>query len=343
MPMTAEMALSTLSDSDDARLAGPRVRSRLDELQELLAEDLAWVERVIAEVSRQGVSPATDAARHLVTRGGKRVRPVMVLLAAACFGEARDGARHMALVSELIHSATLLHDDVTDEGRERRGAKASRLIYGNAVSVLAGDLMLVHALQRTLDHAPALMPELVGTLRSLVDGEVLQLKGRTQLDLTEATYEAILRGKTASLFVFAARVGGYFGGADSDQLRALASFGENVGMAFQLVDDALDYEGKATGKTLASDLKEGKVTLPLVLAATREPALASLVARVHQGDEGPLDAVRAAVVSSGVCADVRARARALTDVATCALERLPRSAAQQLLIRIAEELVTRGE
>jgi octaprenyl-diphosphate synthase len=188
---------------------------------------------------------------------------VALLLSAACFGPIPQAARELSVVAELVHSATLLHDDVVDEGLERRGAPAARRIWGNAVSVLGGDLLLVHALERTLTHAPAVLPDLVLTLRRLVDGEVIQLRGRNELDVREATYERILRDKTASLFAFATRAGARLGGAGSDAQVKLGEFGELLGVAFQLVDDVLDYQGEDTGKHLFQDLREGKLTLPL--------------------------------------------------------------------------------
>ncbi|MBN1608933.1 MAG: polyprenyl synthetase family protein, partial [Polyangiaceae bacterium] len=241
MTLPVQSAIDVLYGSRDAQRADPGLRRRLHDVQALLAEDLGWVEQGLADLSEQGVSPATDAAQHLVRRGGKRIRPLTMLLSSACFGKIPPSVRRVAMVTELLHSATLLHDDVADEGMVRRGVVTSRLLWGNAVSVLSGDLLLVHALAQTLDHAPEIMPDLVTTLRELVDGEVLQLRGRTALDLSEETYERILRGKTASLFVFAARSGARLAGAREEACDALAAFGLALGMAFQLVDDVLDY------------------------------------------------------------------------------------------------------
>src|SRR5262249_53591947 len=159
----------------------------------------------------------------------------------------------LAVVAELIHLATLLHDDVIDDGQERRGLPTSRRLWGNAVSVLAGDLLLTHALERTSGVGDReVLADLFRTLRTLVDGEVVQLRGRTRVDVTEATYFRIVRDKTASLFAWAARAGARVAGAPPRVVEALGDFGVHLGVAFQLVDDALDYAGDsaATGKTL---------------------------------------------------------------------------------------------
>jgi octaprenyl-diphosphate synthase len=282
------------------------------------------------------------AAHHLVARGGKRVRPITLLLSAKCFGSTEGRAfSELAAVVELAHSATLLHDDVIDEGMERRGAPTSRRVYGNGISVLSGDLLLVNALSRTQRAAPELVPELISTLRQLVEGEIIQLKGRTELDVSEATYERILKDKTASLFAFSCRAGALLAGASAEQADALAAFGEGIGIAFQLVDDVIDYDGSESGKTLFADLLEGKLTLPLVLAIQGDPTLKALVAQIHGGDESVVAEVSRRVVQSGSCEEVRARARAHTASAIGALRRLPESPARKLLEVVALEMTKR--
>lgn len=248
----------------------------------------------------------------------------------------------MAVVSELVHSATLLHDDVVDEGTERRGIPASRLIWGNAVSVLAGDLFLVHALDRTARHAPEVMPDLIETLRSLVNGEIVQLRGRTALDLSERTYERILRDKTGSLFAWATRTGARLGGAGVEEQQRFSLFGERVGMAFQLVDDVLDYTGEQTGKSLFMDLGEGKVTLPLVLAVARVPELIGPLRRIYAGDREPVSAVSRAVIECGACEETRRRATELTLSALAALASVDPNPARKLLEQVAGALVGRA-
>jgi octaprenyl-diphosphate synthase len=229
--LVLEAAVSTLSEASVATQAGPRVAERLATIQALLADDLRWAEDTLSEVCADGPAPGIDAARHLVVRGGKRVRPMALLLSAACFGSISAVAREMAVVAELVHSATLLHDDVIDDGMERRGATTARLLWGNAASVLGGDLLLVHALDRTARLAPDLMPTLIQTLRRLVDGEIVQLRGRTELDLSEATYQRILQDKTASLFAWSTGTGARIAGADATDQERLAAFGEQLGLS----------------------------------------------------------------------------------------------------------------
>lgn len=311
-------------------------------MEALLAEDMEALEQGLIAAVERGPQPAVDAALHLVRQGGKRVRPVALLLSAACFGPIPRAARELAIVVELVHSATLLHDDVVDDGLERRGAPAARRLWGNAVSVLAGDLLLAHALERTLAVAPEAMADLVSTFRRLADGEVVQLRGRRRLDVSEATYTRILRDKTASLFGWATRMGARTGGASPEEQQRLGTFGEKLGVAFQLVDDVLDYAGEQSGKTLLADLAEGKVTLPLILAVHRLPGLETDVRRLHQGDPAPLESIRQAVLASGACEEVRWRARCATDEAVAALAGVPTGPARTVLAGVAAELAERA-
>jgi octaprenyl-diphosphate synthase len=321
---------------------GVRAEQRLAEVAALFADDLTWVEAELGRASRTGPAPSSDAARHLIERGGKRLRPLSLLLSAACFGRIPPSARQLGVVAELVHSATLLHDDVIDDGTERRGAPASRILWGNGVSVLGGDLLLVNALERTAEHAPEIMPELVATLRRLVEGEIIQLRGRVELDVTEDTYERILRDKTASLFAWATRTGARLAGAELAAVEAMSSFGEQLGIAFQLVDDVLDYTGEASGKTLFADLRQGKLTLPLVLAAKADPELMQPLKRIFAGDQEPVARLSQSVIASGACDEVRRRAREHTTRAIDALEIVTMSPARSLLTSVASELAARA-
>jgi octaprenyl-diphosphate synthase len=270
--MNTAAAVAELRETATVDRVGMRPAQRLADIHALFAEEMGWVDAELRLLAATGVTPATDSARHLLEAGGKRVRPLAVLLAAGCFGEIPEAARHVAAVSELIHLATLLHDDVIDDAPVRRGKPTARTLWGNAVSVLAGDLLLTHALERTSRVAPgSVLVELFATLRKLVDGEVVQLRGRTEIDVRPATYFAIVRDKTASLFVWATRSGAAIAGAPKEAVDALGAYGEHIGTAFQLVDDLLDYAGEGTGKALFTDLGEGKITLPLLLAIEREP------------------------------------------------------------------------
>jgi octaprenyl-diphosphate synthase len=263
------------------------------------------------------------------------------MLAASAFGPVTAATRTVALVSEMVHTATLLHDDVTDDGMERRGAATSRRLWGNAVSVLAGDLLLVHAISRTFTEVPAIVTGLLVTLREMVDGEVLQLRGRTELLVSESHYNQVARGKTASLFAWAARSGALTGGAPIQHAESLSRFGEKLGLAFQMVDDVLDFVGDSTGKTSLADLREGKVSLPLVYAVERCPEIKQDLLAIHNGDSAPIDRVAARVIKSGACDQVRSLAKVLTHEAVTALRSIGDSAPLRLLEGVASDLVAR--
>ena len=318
--------------------------ARVDAIRELLEEEVEFVEKALRDAAAEGEAPGTLAARHLVVAGGQRIRPMALLLSAACFGDIPPAARELAVVVEMVHAATLLHDDVIDDGDTRRGVPTARRLYGNAVSVLAGDLMLTHALDRTARHAVDVLPDLLVTLRRLVDGEVIQLRGRTSLDLSEATYNRILLDKTASLFGWATGAGARVAGAGAKDVEHLVAFGELLGTAFQLVDDALDYEGdgRRMGKPLLADLREGKVTLPLALTALHTPSLLADVALVRAGNDEVIEEISRKVRASGACAEVRRRASVATARARTCLSKLTPSAARELLDVVTIQLTGRG-
>jgi octaprenyl-diphosphate synthase len=344
--MDAPTAVAELRRAASREAAGQRPAQRLTDIHALFAEEMAWVDAHLHEVVGSGVAPATTSARHLLDAGGKRVRPLAVLLAAGCFGAIPDGARDLAVVAELIHLATLLHDDVVDDAALRRGRPTARTVFGNAVSVLAGDLLLTHALERTSAVAPpVVLRELFATLRRLVDGEVIQLRGRSEIDVRPATYFTVVRDKTASLFVWATRAGATIAGAPRESVDALGAFGEHVGVAFQLVDDLLDYTGDpdATGKALHADLDEGKLTLPLLLAIEREPTLARHLEPARSRDALAAARLVEAVHAHRTCDEVRRAARAETDLGLLALATLPPSCARDLLGAIAAELADRAK
>lgn len=344
--MTLSNALPTLQETAQPALVGELPAARVAEIRSFVSYEMAEVEELLRQRVQAGTTPAREAAHHLVDSGGKRVRPLGLLLAAACFGSLDERTRDLATAAELVHMATLLHDDVIDDGDQRRGRPTSRRVWGNAVSVLAGDMLLVEALRlasiRPDDQVT--WTELVATLGRLVDGEIVQLRGRTAVSLEEATYFEIVRGKTASLFEWSLRAGARCGGAPIVAIDALGRFGASLGIAFQLVDDLLDYEGDAgkTGKTLFADLAEGKVTLPLIRAAAMTDSdVATLVGRVRAGDADAARDLGIRVRESGACDRVRVLARAETDRALAELAVVPRSAASEALADVARGLAAR--
>lgn len=351
--MSFATALSTLTETASVDRVGERPVARLADVRSLVSRELAETEKLIGELLARGIEPAGSAAAHLFESGGKRVRPLALMLAAACFGRIDARTRDLAAASELVHMATLLHDDVIDDGDLRRSRPTSRKVWGNAVSVLAGDLLLVESLRLcasargTSEGATGddeTWRELVATLGRLVDGEVIQLRGRSGVSLDESTYFAIIQGKTASLFEWALRAGARTGGAKAAEIDALGRFGAHIGVAFQLVDDVLDYDGEAatTGKALLADLAEGKVTLPLLRAAklTRED-FPALVARVREGDAEAATRLATLVRSSGACAEVRDLARKETSSALAELEIIPACRERDVLADVAHGLAAR--
>ncbi len=337
----AEAGARILSAVAEERVS-PVVMERLYSIAALFGEDLRIVAEELEKAVHDGVPRATDAAAHLLAAGGKRVRPMTVLLAAACFGPIAKPARELAVVAELVHLATLLHDDVVDDGMDRRGLPASRLLWGNAVSVLAGDLLLTHSLERTsaVGNAPVLSA-LFKTLRSLVDGEIIQLRGRTALDPSEETYWRIIEGKTASLFGWACSSGAIINGADAEQATALRRFGEEMGMAFQIVDDVIDFSGENTGKRIFNDLREGKMTLPVIRLLARDSGSRTLVDAARAGEEPAARDIGDRLRKSGILESTRKQAEERVRDATRDLESLPKTEARELLAEVALELTSR--
>lgn len=311
----------------------------------LLAESLPALEATLSEVVARGPGPLDAAAKQLVLAGGKRVRPLAVLLSTrACGGDARR-AIPLAAAVELIHSATLLHDDVMDEGEERRGRPASRVLWGNLVSVLSGDLLLTSALELVLSaDVPDALRDTLATMQRLIAGEVAQLKARGRLDLGIEGYLEIVRGKTASLFANACRSGGRAANAEPAQIEALGRFGEHVGIAFQIIDDVLDLEGipHEVGKRLGHDLAEGKTTLPLALALQHDAAaLRPLLITARAGDTMAAARVSQAASVRRACGEAREFALHQTELGLSELAALAPSLERELLSQLVRGLIHR--
>lgn len=280
-----------------------------------LVPELAVLERMLLSVARSGPGDAAPAARHLLEAGGKRLRPMLLFLVARLFGHEPRGLPELGAVAELAHSATLLHDDVIDMGEERRHQPTSRTIWGNAVSVLAGDFLLTRAL--SLCHeagSPVAMGKLLRTMERMVAAEIRQLALRGRADATEADYWQVVDGKTASLFEWCAEVGALAGGATPGQAATAARYARELGIAFQVVDDLIDFQGSAdvAGKSTLRDLAEGKLTLPVLRALERRPELRARVAR-GEGDEELGRALQATGAGLSVQHEVDARLEAAFD------------------------------
>ncbi len=223
------------------------------------------------------------AARHLLRVDGKRLRPLSVILAARIQGTFDARVADLSVAVELVHIATLLHDDVVDLGDQRRGEPAARAIYGNAASIFAGDWVLIEALRRVQRACvPHTLDELLTTISEMIYAEAVQLETRGRLDVTPAQWLQIVEGKTAALFAWAMAAGARAGGLDDVGAEALRSFGRHLGVAFQAVDDVLDLTGdeSVTGKHLFADLREGKMTYPLLLAVEGEPSVVPVLREI---------------------------------------------------------------
>ena len=276
-----------------------RVIARNDE--KLLLER---VEFRIREVASAAPPPVGDVALHLIEAGGKRVRPRVVVHASKVGDRQVGDLVDLAVAAELVHNASLLHDDVIDEAPLRRGRKTARKLWGNAHSVLAGDHLMACALELLEDNeVPGVLRTMLTTMRRLVEAEVVQLAHRGKLLPNLDTYYQVVRGKTAALFSWCADAGARAGGAEEQICRALADYGEEAGMAFQLFDDLLDIEGSAEemGKSLFADIAQGVATLPVVLAAQRQPELLQAIMDAFQAPEVEHDNVESLVGSVHEC------------------------------------------
>ncbi len=244
-------------------------------LFELASRDMARVDALIRERLQSPVALIPALAEHLIAAGGKRLRPLLTVAAARMCGGLGDGHLKLATAVEFIHTATLLHDDVVDGSQMRRGKVAAHLIWGAAPSVLVGDFLFARAFELMVETgALRALDILARAARVIAEGEVLQLTRAHDLGLGQDTYLEIIRGKTAELFAAAAEAGAVVSGAPAARVQGLSDYGLKLGLAFQLADDALDYDGasEVLGKNAGDDFREGKVTLPLLLAVQRTGA-----------------------------------------------------------------------
>ena len=247
----------------------PVTADALSRLTALLEQDLTATNQTIVDRMDSPVALIPQLAAHLVASGGKRLRPLLTLAAAKLCGYAGDRHIKLAACVEFIHTATLLHDDVVDESLLRRGAASANAVFGNKPSVLVGDFLFARAFQLMVeDGSLDVLRILCGASATIAEGEVLQLTTQNDLSTSEDRYFQVIRGKTAALFAAACEVGGVIAGRNAAECAALAQFGMDLGMAFQLVDDALDYaaDQDELGKAVGDDFREGKLTYPVLLA-----------------------------------------------------------------------------
>ena len=312
----------------------------------LIADDMREVDAVIARRLDSGVPLVGEVSRYIISSGGKRLRPALLLLICGALGYRGAQRFNLAAVVEFIHTATLLHDDVVDESTLRRGRATANESFGNPASVLVGDFLYSRAFQMMLDaHDMRVMEILAEATNVIAEGEVMQLMNMHDPELDEAAYLQVIRSKTAKLFEASARLGAVLASASTTLEQACADYGQALGTAFQVIDDVLDYAGEASemGKNLGDDLREGTVTLPLIAAMRRgsEPQRALIRRAIETGALDELDHVIAIVRDTGALEVARAAAFAEAQRAICAAEQLPTNSHAQALVQLAASLLQR--
>ncbi|MBP46379.1 MAG: trans-octaprenyltranstransferase [Myxococcales bacterium] len=325
------------------------IANRLDRIRSWLEADLDDLESAL-ESTRQNTSDLGRlAAQHLLEQPGKRIRPLCVFVASRLGrAVAPQVVRDLAVAAELAHAATLLHDDVIDQGAERRGAPTARVVFGNSASVLGGDHLLIEALRRVnRSGEPRLMTRIIDVIGAMVSAEALQLEYRGRFVPEESVYQRVVLGKTSVLFSWALMAGGMAAGLKDLELNALERSGDRLGLAFQLVDDLLDLAGDpaVTGKDSLLDLREGKLTWPLLVACERDASLLPDLQRVAadwSSAEISLPALRNRIVATGCIELTRQRALDAAAEAKSNLSVLQRSAARDALDTVIDAAVERA-
>ncbi len=339
--------MATVTPLGKARGAGKP--AGLERLLALVGHDLAAVNQEIIRRMHSRVPLIPELASHLISAGGKRVRPLLTLGAAKLCGY--DGNQHTLLAAcvEFIHTATLLHDDVVDESELRRGNATANLLWGNEASVLVGDFLFSRAFQLMVETGSLeILRILAGASATIAEGEVMQLATANDMTTTEDAYLDVISAKTAALFAAACRVGGVIAGCDPAAADGLDSFGRNLGIAFQLVDDALDYaaDQQALGKSVGDDFKEGKITLPVILAFRRggedERAFWRRTQEKLEQQPGDLEQAQVLMRRHAAIADTLERARYYGDLAHRELARFPDGEAKAALAAVVDFSIERA-
>jgi octaprenyl-diphosphate synthase len=325
---------------DAATSAIPLFRMDFEALKALVRDDLQEVNREIGERLSSDVALINQLAAYIVNSGGKRLRPLIVLLGARALGYQGTGHVRLAAIVEFIHTATLLHDDVVDASQMRRGQSTANTIWGNEASVLVGDFLYSRSFEMMVEfNDMRVMDILARTTNTIARGEVLQLLNRHDPDTSEERYIEVIHGKTARLFEAAARLAAVVSGAAKSTEEAMGRYGLHLGTAFQLIDDTLDYgrNNPALGKNIGDDLAEGNPTLPLIHAMRHGgPAEQALLrSAIENGEQARIDAVIDAIESSGSIAYTAAKAEAEAALAQEALSAVPDSPFKRALADLA--------
>ena len=355
MPGSSEVdaEASAMPDALPMMTAASGGEDALTALLALVRPDIEACNRLIVERMQSPVALIPQLAAHLVAAGGKRLRPLLTLAAARLCGypAVPGGDRHVALAAcvEFIHTATLLHDDVVDESALRRGQASANALFGNKPSVLVGDFLFARAFQLMVqDGSLEVLAILSAAAATIAEGEVLQLVTQNDTTTTEAQYLEVIEGKTAALFAAATRIGAVVADRPAEEAEALDAYGRNLGTAFQLVDDALDYaaEQEQLGKTVGDDFREGKITLPVLLAFERgTEAERGFWRRTLEGrEQQPEDLAEAQrlIERHAALRDTVERARLYGDAALTALGAFPDGPARRALAGIVEFCIARA-
>lgn len=319
-----------------------------ERLAEALAEDLARVNAMIrARMASENAPRIPEVTAHLIEAGGKRLRPMLTLAAARMCGYDGPFHIHLAATVEFIHTATLLHDDVVDESTQRRGRPTANLLWDNTSSVLVGDYLFARSFQLMVETGSLrVLDILANAAATIAEGEVLQLTAARNLATTEETYLKVVRGKTAALFSAATEVGGVIAGMDDDAVGALFAYGDALGVAFQIVDDVLDYGGtSAIGKNIGDDFRGRKLTLPVIKAVAKADAeeRAFWVRTIEKGQQGDgdLEMALAILARHGAVEAARQEAIAWVGKAKAEMAQLPEHPLRDMLVDLADYVVAR--
>ncbi|MCU0955507.1 MAG: polyprenyl synthetase family protein [Hyphomicrobium sp.] len=328
---------------------GRSASESLEPLLQLVKEDVEAINRIILDKAVSDVELIPQLAHHLIASGGKRLRPMLALASAKMCGYPGSGHIRTASAIEFMHTATLLHDDVVDESDARRGRKTARLIWGNQASVLVGDFLLGQAFRMLVEVGNMQVLKILSNAAAVIaEGEVMQLAAAKNTSTTEDEYLAIINAKTAALFLAAAEVGAALANRPADEQAAMRSYGKNLGLAFQLVDDALDYSGdsRKLGKSVGDDFREGKITLPLILSFRRgnDAERAFWNRTIVEGDisDDDLDQAIALMKKHKALEATLERARAYGSIARDALAIFPPSAHKAAMEEVIAFSVNRG-
>ncbi len=334
-----------ITDAMQALESSPQLIN-FEDVAKLAADDMRAVDELITESLASDVALVSQVSQHIVMSGGKRLRPLIVLLAARSLGY--SGTQHIraAAIIEFIHTATLLHDDVVDSSSRRRGRDSANTVFGNQASVLVGDFLYSRAFQMMVDIGDMrVMQILADATNTIAAGEVMQLMNVHDPDTTEDDYTQVIYRKTARLFEAGGQIAAVLCGADRGTLSMLASYGRHLGTAFQLVDDALDYAASAEelGKNIGDDLAEGKATLPLIYAMRKSSKAQSCLIRnaILEGGLDHLQQITDIIQSTGALEYTAEKAREAADLAVACLGSLHDSAYKQALSDIARFSVQR--